>query len=335
MGRTPLTLPFDGNLLRSRREEQGWSQEDLAQRCTQLGTPVSRFQVVRAETGRNLPTRPTLQAFARALGLRLEDLLVGGRGTPESSDVESFFFPASGERVRSILRGGAPWFVGRDVCTVLALTNPADALAKGLDDDEKGVAIVYTPGGDQQVAIVNEPGLYSLILRSRKPEAKAFKRWITHEVLPALREKGSFSLTSASVPRTLPEALRAFAAEIEAHEKTKADLAAAQPLAEAYHDLMSKDGTFDWAAVAQIFTGLTGGLGRNSFLSLLRDLEILKANNTPYQRHAKYFKVVGDAVGSDAKATTTVRPPGLDWLRARLMAHFYQQGALFAIGGAA
>ena len=136
-------------------------------------------------------------------------------------------------------------------------------------------------------------------------------------------------------PRSLPDALRAYADEIEAHEKTKAMLAEARPLAEAYKDLMSKDGTFDWAATAQIFSVLTGGLGRNRFLELLRDLAILKANNTPYQRYVHHFRVVGDAAGDGAKATTTVLPSGLDWLRNRLITHFFKQGSLFAVGGAA
>lgn len=251
------------------------------------------------------------------------------------TDVQPFHFPDTGQSVRTLTVDGEPWFVGRDVCMVLGIANPAATLAKVLDEDEKGVAIVYTPGGDQQVSIVNESGLYSLILRSRKPEAKRFKRWVTHDVLPAIRKTGSYSLEPASLPRTLPDALRAFAAEIEAHEKTKADLAAARPLAEAYKDLMSKDGTFDWAATAQIFSGLTGGLGRNKFLELLRDLGILKANNSPYQRYAHHFRVVGESAGAEAKPTTTVRPSGLDWLRARLIAHFFEQGALFGIEGGA
>jgi anti-repressor protein len=251
------------------------------------------------------------------------------------TELQPFQFPATGQRVRSLTIDGDPWFIGRDVCAVLGISNPADAMAKVLDEDEKGVAIVYTPGGDQQVSIINESGLYSLILRSRKKEAKDFKRWVTHEVLPALRKTGSYSLEQRPMPRSLPEALRAFANEIEAHEKTKADLAAARPLAEAYRDLMSKDGTFDWAATAQIFSAVTNGLGRNKFLELLRDMGILKANNTPYQRFAHQFKVVGDSAGTNATPTTTVKPAGLDWLRARLVAHFYEQGALFAVGGAA
>lgn len=99
------------------------------------------------------------------------------------------------KEVRTVTVNGEPWFVAKDVCDVLGVSNTSDTLSKVLDDDEKGVDTIYTPGGNQQVSIVNEPGLYSLILRSRKPEAKAFKRWITHEVLPTIRKTGGAYLT--------------------------------------------------------------------------------------------------------------------------------------------
>lgn len=102
-----------------------------------------------------------------------------------------------GTAVRIVMIDGEPWWVAKDVCDVLGVQNTADTLRKILDDDEKGVATVYTPGGDQQMAIVSEPGLYSLILRSRKPEAKAFKRWITHEVIPSIRRTGRYVAPAA------------------------------------------------------------------------------------------------------------------------------------------
>lgn len=98
-------------------------------------------------------------------------------------------FDYKGTQVRTITIDGEPWFVASDACAVLEIANPRSSLAL-LDDDEKGVHTVYTPGGDQQVSIINEPGLYSLILRSRRPEAKAFKRWVTHELIPAARRQG-------------------------------------------------------------------------------------------------------------------------------------------------
>lgn len=84
---------------------------------------------------------------------------------------------------------GEPWFVAADVCRALGLGNSRQTLSY-LDDDEKGVITSDTLGGKQEMSTINEPGLYSLILRSRKPEAKAFKRWITHEVIPAIRKTG-------------------------------------------------------------------------------------------------------------------------------------------------
>ena len=96
--------------------------------------------------------------------------------------------------VRTVQVDGEPWFVSSDVCSILDIANTTRA-TDGLDNDEKGLHIMKTPGGNQQVSIVNEPGLYSLILRSRKPEAKAFKRWITHEVLPTIRKTGGAYLS--------------------------------------------------------------------------------------------------------------------------------------------
>lgn len=96
--------------------------------------------------------------------------------------------------IRTVTVGGEPWFVAKDVCDALGISNPTDAL-KRLDDDERAR---FNLGRQGEANIVNEPGLYSLILASRKPEAKAFKRWITHEVLPAIRRDGGYISPSAS-----------------------------------------------------------------------------------------------------------------------------------------
>lgn len=87
----------------------------------------------------------------------------------------------------------------------LEIGNSRDAVAS-LDDDEKGVGIIDTPGGKQEMSIVSEPGLYSLILRSRKPEAKAFKRWVTHDILPSIRRSGGYVMAK---PDDTPEAILA------------------------------------------------------------------------------------------------------------------------------
>ena len=89
--------------------------------------------------------------------------------------------------VRTLLLDGEPWWVLGDVCRVLDLGSP-HKVADRLDPDEKGRNTIPTPGGNQNMAVINEPGLYKVILQSRKPEAREFSRWVTHEVLPAIRK---------------------------------------------------------------------------------------------------------------------------------------------------
>jgi len=125
-------------------------------------------------------------------------------------------FMYSNQEVRSTVINGEPWFVAKDVCDVLELTNSRMAVER-LDEDEKGVSSTDTLGGTQNLTIVNESGLYSLILGSRKPEAKQFKRWITHEVIPMIRKTGGYVL-----PQTMPETLRLLAAEIEKNQEAEA-----------------------------------------------------------------------------------------------------------------
>lgn len=102
-------------------------------------------------------------------------------------------------KVRTVMIDGEPWFVAADVCNALDIRNPSQAISR-LDEDEKIITLISNEGnqrGNPNVAVVNEPGLYTLILGSRKPEAKAFKRWITHEVLPALRKAAGLGAADA------------------------------------------------------------------------------------------------------------------------------------------
>lgn len=99
--------------------------------------------------------------------------------------------------IRAIEKDGEPWFVAAGVCRALELGEVHVAMRR-LDDDEKGRCSIPTPGGTQEMTIINEPGLYSLVLGSRKPEAKAFKRWITHEVIPSIRKTGGYTFDGTS-----------------------------------------------------------------------------------------------------------------------------------------
>lgn len=105
-------------------------------------------------------------------------------------------FDFQGRAVRTAMKDGQAWFVAADVCAVLEIANSRDAISR-LDDDERGVSITDTPGGEQEVGVVNESGLYSLIFTSRKPQAKTFRRWVTGEVLPSIRRTGAYLKDSA------------------------------------------------------------------------------------------------------------------------------------------
>lgn len=140
--------------------------------------------------------------------------------------------------VRSILIDSDPWFVAADVCKALELEKTNRALSR-LDDDEKGAHSVSTPGGRQRMSIISESGLYSLILGSRKPEARAFKRWITHEVIPSIRKHGAYmtdSLLDAleAHPEALPEYLNRLRSENARNRELTRRLRLALPKAEYY-----------------------------------------------------------------------------------------------------
>lgn len=151
--------------------------------------------------------------------------------------------------LRTLEVDGEPWLVAADVCRALEISNPTDAL-KRLDDDERARFNLGHPMNDTNC--VNEPGLYSLVLGSRKPEARLFKRWITHEVIPSIRKTGGYNL-----PRDYPSALRALAdaeekrlalaAENEAQRQVIADF---EPVRQYVDQILSSQGTLTTTQIA-------------------------------------------------------------------------------------
>lgn len=104
--------------------------------------------------------------------------------------------------VRTIAIDGEPYFVGKDVAVILGYSNPRDALAKHVDDEDKGVAKCDTLGGIQDLTVINESGLYSLILSSKMSNAKKFKHWVTSEVLPSIRKTGSYQVPQSNTDKS-------------------------------------------------------------------------------------------------------------------------------------
>ena len=109
----------------------------------------------------------------------------------KTSNMITFTNPEFGS-IRTLTINGEPWFVGKDVAAALGYTNPLKAVRDHVDEEDKGVNDSFTPGGKQKIVIINESGLYSLILSSNLEGAKRFKRWVTAEVLPSIRKTGGY-----------------------------------------------------------------------------------------------------------------------------------------------
>lgn len=226
--------------------------------------------------------------------------------------------------VRVVTLEGEPWFVAADVCRALGLGNSRQTLSY-LDDDEKGVITSDTLGGKQEMSTINEPGLYSLILRSRKPEAKAFKRWITHEVIPEIRKTGGYIAGQETMDddQLLANALMVAQRKIaernkqleEANEKIKADapkVLFAETVQKAEGDILVRQ-------LARLMNQRGYDIGERRLYEILRrDGWVIKANakdqNAPTQKSVDMglMRVIERTIGSAEKtflSTTTVITP--------------------------
>ncbi len=148
-----------------------------------------------------------VDVFDIPIGVTLKDFNEINEDQNMNKLVEPLNIPAAGMTifenkafgsVRTIMEGNDPWFVGKDVCGCLGISSHRDSL-RHLDDDEKRECLIDTPSGKQTMTVISESGLYSLILRSRKKEAKEFKRWVTHEILPTIRKTGGVYMTDEAM----------------------------------------------------------------------------------------------------------------------------------------
>lgn len=238
------------------------------------------------------------------------------------NDIKVFENDAFGS-VRTIDREGDVWFVGKDVATALGYSNTNDALSRHVDPEDKyqgeGVAFPDPHGTLQYPTIINESGLYSLVLSSKLPTARQFKRWITKEVIPSIRKTGGYFAT----PKTYVEALRALADAEEEKERLALENEEMKPKAEFYDTVAESSTTFEVGVVAKI---LNFGIGRNKLFKFLRNEGILNPDNIPYQQYvdAGYFKVVEMPYGKLNGDTlvgkkTVVYQKGIDYIRKRLI----------------
>lgn len=232
----------------------------------------------------------------------------------------------SNERFGEIRTAGTseePLFCLADVCKVLELGNPSQVKTRLDDGVISNEVITDTLGRQQEMTFVNEDGLYDVILDSRKPQAKAFRKWITSEVLPSIRKTGNYSIMN-KVPHTFAEALRLAAEQQEKIEAQQNLIEAQKPKAEFYDDVVESKDAMSMDRVAKT---LNMGIGRNKLFELLRSKKILMSNNTPYQRYVdsgwfrcietKFTKPNGDIC---INVKTVVLQKGVDAIR-RLIKH--------------
>lgn len=229
----------------------------------------------------------------------------------ENNNIQVFNNDRFGE-VRSVVKDGEPWFVAVDVCKALEIKNNRDALGR-LDDDEKGVVSTDTLGGEQEVGVVNESGLYTLVLGSRKPEAKAFKRWITHDVIPAIRKTGGYiqGEESMSDDDLIARALVMAQKKIELREQQlrekDAQLELQKPKVDFADHVTDSDNAIDMGTFAKYAQKQGITMGRNTLFRWLRDQGVLMDNNVPYQRYlnAGWFRVIENIYNTGSGQYTT------------------------------
>lgn len=232
------------------------------------------------------------------------------------NDLQIFNNDEFGE-IRTVVIDNEPWFVAKDVASTLGYTNPRDAVINHVFDDDKGVEKLDTLGGAQNLTVINESGLYSLIFNSRLESAKKFKHWVTSEVLPQIRKTGGYV-----APRTYAEALRAYADEVEQREKLEKERQELLPKAEFFDAVTDSKTAISIGAVAKV---LDAGIGQNKLFAFLRDRNILRPDNTPYQRYIDqgYFRVVEQKyqVNGETRISikTLVFQKGIDYIRKQLM----------------
>ena len=195
------------------------------------------------------------------------------------------------QQVRTVVRDGEPWFVGKDVADILGYSDTAQAVRKHIDDEDKGVVEMTTPGGKQNMVVINESGLYSLILSSKLPTAKAFKRWVTSEVLPTIRKHGAYMDTdiiekSLADPDFLSQLATTLKEEKQRRMEAEAKIAADEHKVDFYDAVGNTSATLTVERFAKLVTEKLGiNTGRNRMFQWLRKNGFLQANNMPYQRY--------------------------------------------------
>ncbi|NUP53417.1 MAG: phage antirepressor Ant [Catenulispora sp.] len=250
-------------------------------------------------------------------------------------------FPETDTPVRVAMIDDDLWFVAADVADILGYRMASD-MTRRLDEDEKGTHPVRTPGGTQNLAVISEPGLYSAVLGSRVPEAKAFKRWITHEVIPSIRRTGSYSAAQPVPALPSPRELAALViAEADRADAAEARVAELEPKAAA-HDTYLSVGSGD--RLIREVAKLLGWRQQDLRQFLIAERLIFARPSDCgsmqwdfYAGHERHFRsaehvVEHRSIGLCSHYTLHVRPAGVDLIQRRIAR---RQAERDEMGGAA
>ncbi len=232
------------------------------------------------------------------------------------NEIQEFYF--NGDAVRTLLRDNEPYFVGKDVAEILGYSNPRDALSKHVDSDDKGVAKCDTLGGTQKLTVINESGLYSLILGSKLPTAKKFKHWVTSEVLPTIRKHGAYMTDQKAAAIVTDKGSLADLLQQAAEQLKRKDIQIEQMKPKAlFADAVSTSDTpILVGELAKILHQNGVSMGQNRMFRWLRDNGYLIGRkgseyNMPTQRAMELglFKIKENAIThSDGHVTITKTP---------------------------
>ena len=241
------------------------------------------------------------------------------------------------QQIRTTVIDGIPYFVGKDVALALGYKNPQEAIREHVDNEDKGVSEILTPGGEQKMPVINESGMYSLIFASKLPNAKQFKHWVTSEVLPSIRKSGMYlSDQAADAYVHNPEEFAAMAArcsaleqKVEAMEEVLNKRYSLSVLGET---VLAQTGAISFKDGATFLSQHGVEIGQNRLYKYCREQKLLCSRkgrqwNKPTQKavDAGLFNV---EISGGFGAVTLITPKGLQYLTDKFIAERYPLLAL-------
>lgn len=196
--------------------------------------------------------------------------------------------------VRTIVKDGEPWFVGKDVAEILGYKETAKAIRTHICAEDKGVSVLDTPGGQQKITLINESGLYSLILGSKLPKAKTFKRWVTSEVLPTIRKTGGYvandeMFINTYLPNADAQTRELFRLNLSTIRQLNNKIEQDKPLVDFASHIQTSEDCISMNDMAKLATKNRIKIGRTRLFNFLREKKVLGCKdghkNMPYQRY--------------------------------------------------